>query len=133
MLRILILKISFVALTMMAVIGLGQGVASAVCSAVNTKDAITCGTKDANGTAPIPANSQASLNRTIQNIINVITVIVGVLAVVFVIFAGYRFITSGGDSNKVASAKSALLWAMVGVVVVALAQTIIRFLVQKAP
>lgn len=64
-------------------------------------------------------------------VINLLTTIVGVAAVIMIIISGLRFITSGGDSSKVASAKSALIYAIIGVVVVVLAQTIVHFVIVK--
>jgi hypothetical protein len=41
------------------------------------------------------------------------------------------YITSGGDSSKVSSAKDTVLYAAIGLVVVVLARTIIVFVVGK--
>jgi hypothetical protein len=49
-----------------------------------------------------------------------------------IILGGLKYITSGGDAQKVASAKSALIYAIVGLVIVALAQAIVRFVLGKA-
>ncbi len=49
-----------------------------------------------------------------------------------IIINGLRFITSGGDSNAVSSAKKGILYAIVGLVIVALAQFIVRFVLNIA-
>jgi hypothetical protein len=49
-----------------------------------------------------------------------------------IIIAGFKYITSGGDTNKVASAKSTLTYAIIGIVVVALAQLIVHFVIKTA-
>lgn len=67
----------------------------------------------------------------LQRVVNLLTIIVGVVAVVMIIVNGFRFITSGGDSNAVASARNGLIYAIVGLVVVALAQVIVRFIINK--
>lgn len=67
----------------------------------------------------------------LTNIVNIISVIVGVVAVIMIIFGGFRYITSGGDSNKVGTAKNTILYALIGLVIVALAQFIVRFVLKQ--
>lgn len=71
------------------------------------------------------------VNSTLQRIINLITIIVGIVAVIMILFNGFRFITSGGDANQVASARNGLIYAIVGLVVVAFAQIIVRFVINR--
>ncbi|MGI9027281.1 MAG: pilin [Candidatus Saccharimonadales bacterium] len=73
-----------------------------------------------------------SLNNLVAQIINVLSIIVGVVAVIMVIIGGFKFVTSGGDSGKVASARNNVLFAIIGLVIVALAQFLIRFVTGKA-
>jgi hypothetical protein len=72
------------------------------------------------------------LNDLITAIINILSVIVGIIAVIMIIFGGFRYITSGGDSGNVTSAKNTILYAIVGLVIVALAQFIVKFVLNKA-
>lgn len=72
-----------------------------------------------------------SVSRIIRQVINIISVIVGVAAVIMIIVGGLRYITSSGDSSSVSSAKNTILYAIVGLVVVALAQIIVKFVVDK--
>ena len=58
--------------------------------------------------------------------------VVGIAAVVMIIIGGLRYVTSNGDSGQVGNAKNTILYAVVGLVVVALAQVIVRFVVAKA-
>jgi Type IV secretion system pilin len=62
-----------------------------------------------------------------NNIVNILSIVVGAVAVIVVVYSGFRYITSGGDSNKVSAAKNTLIYALVGVAVAALAQTLIHF------
>ncbi|MCW1908706.1 MAG: pilin [Candidatus Saccharibacteria bacterium] len=64
--------------------------------------------------------------------ITVFTIIVGVAAVIMVILSGYKYITSGGDSNKVAQAKSTVIYALIGVALVVTSQVILRFVIAKS-
>ncbi len=68
----------------------------------------------------------------IRNVIQFLVVIVGSIAVIMFIVGGFKYITSGGDSNKTASAKNTLLFATIGVVVVLLAQFLVSFVITEA-
>jgi hypothetical protein len=72
-----------------------------------------------------------SINRFITDIVNVFSVIVGVVAVIMIIVGGFRYITSGGDSNNISSAKNTIIYAIIGLIIVALAQFIVQFVLNK--
>jgi len=76
--------------------------------------------------------SSEKLSSIIKTIINILSVIVGVVAVVMIIFGGLKYITSGGDSSNVSSAKNTIIYAIIGLVIVALAQFIVRFVLDKS-
>jgi uncharacterized membrane protein YuzA (DUF378 family) len=63
--------------------------------------------------------------------VNIFSLIVGIVAVIMIIVGGLKYITSGGDSNNVSSAKSTIIYAIIGLVVVALAQFIVQFVLNK--
>jgi hypothetical protein len=71
------------------------------------------------------------INNIIHTIVNLLSAIVGVVAVIMIIVGGFRYITSGGNDTSVTSAKNTILYAIIGLVVVALAQLIVRFTLSK--
>ncbi len=72
-----------------------------------------------------------TLDKLVETIVNVVSVIVGIAAVIMIIFGGFKYVTSGGDSNRVASAKNTIIYALVGLLIVAFAQFIVRFIIGK--
>lgn len=60
--------------------------------------------------------------KKVTTIINWIFTIFVVFAIIFVILAAFQFITGGGDSKNVESARNKLMWAAVGVIVALLAR-----------
>ena len=72
------------------------------------------------------------VNSIVTSVINILSLVVGVVAVIMIIIGGLRYITSGGDSGQVGNAKNTILYAVVGLIVVALAQIIVRFVVNRA-
>lgn len=81
-----------------------------------------------------PGGEEAAtrVNDLLRDVINIFSVIVGVIAVIMIIVGGLKYITSGGDSGNVSSAKNTIIYALVGLVIVALAQFIVRFVLGKA-
>lgn len=72
------------------------------------------------------------LQGLLSTVINIFSIIVGVIAVIMIIVGGLRYITSGGDSNKVSAAKTTIIYALVGLVIVALAQLIVHYVLGQA-
>ncbi len=84
------------------------------------------------------ANCQATgqsgiekINRVIRSLINTLSLIVGIVAVVMIIIGGLRYITSGGSDTSVTSAKNTILYAIIGLIIVALAQVLVRFVLRQ--
>jgi hypothetical protein len=71
------------------------------------------------------------VNTIITNLINIFSWAVGVVAVFMVIFGGFKIITASGDSQKVTQGRNAIIYALIGLVVVALAQIIVKFVIGK--
>lgn len=78
------------------------------------------------------SESEDSLNSLIKNIVDIFSVVVGVISVIMIIVGGFKYITSGGESNNVTSAKNTIMYAIIGLVIVALAQFIVRFVLDRA-
>lgn len=74
----------------------------------------------------------SSLDGTIKNVISVLSVIVAVISVFMIITGGLRFVTSGGDSNSVSGARKQIIYALVGLLIVALAQILVRLTISEA-
>lgn len=82
--------------------------------------------------APDCSGASTEIDSLIASIINLLSIVVGIIAVIMIIVSGLRFITSGGDSNSVSSARNGILYALVGIVLVVLAQVIVRFIINRA-
>lgn len=97
---------------------------------LNTVDAIQCGTDQSAG-VPQDTNAGQKINTTIQNIINLLSVAVGIAAVIMLIVGGFRYVTSAGNAETTKAAKNTILYALIGLVIVALAQFIVNFVLNK--
>lgn len=65
-----------------------------------------------------------------QNIINWAVMLAGVVALFFIIYAGVKYIRSGGEQEKVKSARETLTYAIIGLVVVFLSFGIVRIIAE---
>lgn len=130
-------KSLFLALSMLFVAATPAIIVPAIVSAqVNINQGLCSGTNfDLSGTGGGNCASGAttsSFNTLLAEIVNIFSAIVGVIAVIMIIVGGLRYITSGGDSSRVGAAKTTILYALVGLVVVALAQLIVHFVLNQA-
>jgi tellurite resistance protein TehA-like permease len=73
------------------------------------------------------SGSTDSLTSIAGQVVNIFSIIVGITAVIMIIYGGFRYITSGGDSGRVGNAKNTLIYALVGLIVVALAQFLVHY------
>jgi hypothetical protein len=101
--------------------------------------ALDCGTRggvwDTTASTCSVAESTTDANQSVSDlvkmIINILSWVVGIVSVVMIIIAGFKYVTSGGNDSSVTSAKNTILYAIVGLVIVALAQVIVRFVLSK--
>jgi len=95
---------------------------------------VTCGTNfefNATQGCATPSGSDSKVQSILKDVINIFSIVVGIVAVIMIIVGGFKYITSGGESSKVSGAQSTILYAVVGLVVVVLAQIIVHFVLNK--
>jgi len=67
--------------------------------------------------------------QVLGGVLDVFYFVAGVAAVVVIIIAGYYFVTGGSDPATVAKAKNAILYAVVGLIIIIIAFSITNFIV----
>ena len=100
----------------------------------NITNYVTCGTNfefNATSGCAAPSGSTDKVQGILKDVINIFSIVVGIVAVIMIIVGGFKYITSGGESSKVSGAQSTILYAVVGLVVVVLAQIIVHFVLNK--
>jgi hypothetical protein len=76
-------------------------------------------------------DAETNANNLIAKIINVFSAVVGIVAVIMIVVGGFKYITSGGNDSNVSGAKNTILYAVIGLVIVALAQVIVKYVLSK--
>lgn len=66
-------------------------------------------------------------NTMVTNAIQWVIGIAGVVSAVFIVIGGIGYMTSSGDSSKLQKSKSTILYALIGLAIVALAEAITAF------
>lgn len=116
--------------------GLLVPVLSGVVSADTIQNNLCSGVDAAAGTSNCSNATNGDASVGLKSIATTITkyfsIIVGAISIIMIIYGGFRYITSGGDSGKVGSAKNTLIYAIVGLIIVALAQLIVRVVITQA-
>ena len=79
----------------------------------------------------IGADAGTDLPTLIGNIIAVFLSVLGIIFVVLVVYAGFLYLTAGGEDEKVKKAKKLLGQAIVGLVIVIAAYAIAAFVVES--
>ena len=77
------------------------------------------------------ATGASKIQDIVTVIVNIFSVLVGIVAVIMIIWGGFKYITSGGDSGNITGAKNTIIYAIIGLVIVALAQFIVQFVLDK--
>lgn len=67
----------------------------------------------------------------VKSVITVLSIIIGVAAVIAIIVGGLSLITSSGDAQAIANARRSIIYALIGVVIVLIAQALVAFVLNK--
>ncbi len=63
-----------------------------------------------------------------QNLVGTLMGFAGLVAVIFILYAGFKYITAGGDPKQAESARKTLTFAIIGLLVVLLSFFIINII-----
>lgn len=126
------MKRFFVSLMLVASIAFGAGGVVMAASPTDAAKFEACsGLGATTGSTCGDPNNAAATNRVVSLAIEVLGWVAGIAAVIMIIVSGLKYITSGGDASAVSSAKNSLIYALIGVVIVALAQFIVHFVLGR--
>lgn len=121
-----------VALSLVAPVAVFAGTASAASPAPSAPS--TCGNDNTpkgevlQGVGETASDcSDAPVNNIFQTAVQILSILIGVASTIMVLYAGFRYITSGGESGRVSNAKATLMYALIGLAVAGLAQLMIHF------
>lgn len=137
-----LIKLLVLALAFLPLFPLTAGVAA---STTDQKLFSACDPKVTNSQAaksPICSDQNTTtnpVNQKIKTAADIVALVTGAVAVVMIVVSGFTFITAGGsvtgqrsgDPNRLKSARATLSAAIIGLVIIALAWTIISFVTDR--
>ena len=74
---------------------------------------------------------KTDLPMAIGNIIQIFLGFLGIIAVILILFAGYMWMTAGGDSGKIEKAKDYIKNAIIGIVIILASYIITSFVISQ--
>lgn len=90
--------------------------------------ALDVGTNEISNTIALSSDSPIKIA---ARVINIFMLTLGVIAVSLVIFAGFKWMTSGGNEEKVAAAKNILKNAIIGLLIILASWGIVAFILNR--
>lgn len=107
----------------------GANIQQSLCAGANL-DYNSINSSGACGSSQMEA-SGLQVNKLVTSVISILSWGIGVVAVFMIIVGGFKYITSGGDTNGVAAAKNTIIYAIIGLVIVALSQVAVKFILGR--
>lgn len=93
------------------------------CTAKGSSDSAAC---DQNGSDPLTGK-----NGLITKATALIGYLAGVCSIILILVSAVMYVTADGDSSKISSARTTLVYALVGLVVIGVSQGIIIFVLNN--
>ncbi len=116
-------KTKLIALVLGCLVVLAMPLASTASTYANTTILDKINTSEVSGLS----DGEIDVSGLVTKGLNYLMYAVAVISVVMIIFGGIRYATSGGNAEKVKSAKNTILYAVVGLAVALLALVIVKF------
>lgn len=124
--RVIIAAMALLSISVLSVVVLSDHTAFAA-----AKDEVCKGIAASSSSGVCSDSSRLTINTVLKTVVNVLSAVAAIMAVIMLVIAGFKYITSEGDSGKVNSARSTLTYALVGILVVALSQSLVRFVLDR--
>lgn len=102
-----------------------------------------CKNVPASGSKPSFCKDQVSDTKKIENnpiygpngivnkVVNILSIVVAAAAVIFIILAAFRYVTSGNNSEEVNKAREYIIYALVALILVAVAQLLVQYVLKE--
>lgn len=77
---------------------------------------------------PIPSLSTPTFGGFFTRIVNVALYVGGGIAVIYLIYGGIMYVTAGGDQEKATAGRTAIVNAIIGIIIIALAIALVTWI-----
>jgi len=76
-------------------------------------------------------NPLTGTNGLLMDVANIVALVAGIAAVIMIIVGGFRMITANGDAQGFASARSTVLGAIIGVIIIIAARSLVLLILER--
>mgnify|MGYP001577699783 CR=1 FL=1 len=114
-----------------ALIGVPALLSASYAHAVTSADQLFGGAASGDAFATSAGLGNANLTATIASIINTALSFLGIVAVVIILLGGFKWMTAGGNDDKVKEAKKLIFSGIIGLVIILSAYAIARFVIDE--
>lgn len=83
------------------------------------------------GYASVLGLSTKDLRESLMGVVNVLLGFLGVIAVIIVLWGGFRWMTAGGNEDKVGEAKKIITSGIIGLVIIFISFAIVTFVINQ--
>lgn len=128
------MRLRLAAISVLVALGLMVVVPLPVAHAAwNPFGGIECGGRAQNSTVCADRSQTGDTISGVDGIIiriaNIMAAIGGMIAIIIIVLSGLRFVGSGGSSEDIAGARKALIYAIVGLVIIAIARLLVQLII----
>ncbi len=95
----------------------------------NTADAIPTGLETTAGKAGLKVDKEPS--EIIGNILYVFYGVLGIILLIILMYAGFQWMTAGGDENQVKKAKDMIINALIGIAIILTAYAATSYIIRR--
>lgn len=67
----------------------------------------------------------------LSKILSLVFAITGAISLLIITIAGFKFVISSGDSNRISQARGAILYALIGLIITISGMAIVTFVLNK--
>lgn len=130
--RLILMTLTLITFSFPALALSGTATAADVFQTCNGTASNTSVCKDAGNQGGNNGNNNPIID-IIKAAINVLSYIIGAAAIIGIVVSGIRMMMANGDSQAVASARSGLVYSLIGIAIVILAQALVAWVLSKGP
>jgi cbb3-type cytochrome oxidase subunit 3 len=81
----------------------------------------------------LPNPAGADSGSLLQTALSIVFGLLGAIAFLVIVIAGFQYVSSQGDPQTTSNAKSTIVYALIGLVIAVLAESIVSFIVHRYP
>lgn len=128
--KIIISIFTVVLISLTSTTGIASAALRDACVEARTASSALC-TDSKAASDPTATNPISGPNGLIVKVSQVVAIAAGAVAVIILLIASIQYITSNGDSNNIKKSRETILYCLIGLIVIALAQTLVQYIVTR--